>query len=80
MKKLKSNHTEVFLFLLAIIFHTLIVIVAFQAYRAQNPEVGYELIYERMTTAGDAPHYLYLAQEGYQSEGEKANLIVFYPL
>lgn len=80
MKKLKSYQAEVFLFLLAIILHTLIVIVAFQAYRAQNPEEGYELIYERMTTAGDAPHYLYLAQEGYQSEGEKANLIVFYPL
>lgn len=29
---------------------------------------------------GDSPHYLYLAEHGYASSGEKANLIVFYPL
>lgn len=34
----------------------------------------------RFTTVGDNPHYLYLAEHGYQSSGEKANLIVFYPL
>jgi hypothetical protein len=34
----------------------------------------------RFTTAGDTPHYLYLAEHGYQGSGEKANLIVFYPL
>lgn len=31
-------------------------------------------------TSTDAIHYLYLAEHGYQSSGEKANLIVFYPL
>ncbi len=35
---------------------------------------------DRFTTAGDAPHYLYLAEHGYASAGEKINLIVFYPL
>lgn len=69
-----------FLVLLTIILHTLIMLIAFQAYKAQNPEAGYSLIYERMTTAGDALHYLFLAQEGYQTSGEKENLIVFYPL
>jgi hypothetical protein len=34
----------------------------------------------RFTTAGDIPHYLYLAEHGFQSSGEKADLIVFYPL
>jgi hypothetical protein len=35
---------------------------------------------QRMTQAGDAPHYLYLAQYGYASSGEMVNRIVFYPL
>ncbi|MDQ6740420.1 MAG: glycosyltransferase family 39 protein, partial [Actinomycetota bacterium] len=34
----------------------------------------------RFTTVGDNPHYLYLAEHGYQSSGENAKLIVFYPL
>jgi hypothetical protein len=34
----------------------------------------------RFTTAGDIPHYLYLAEHGFQSSGEKADLMVFYPL
>lgn len=36
--------------------------------------------WRRFTTAGDAEHYLYLARCGYAGAGEKANLIVFYPL
>jgi hypothetical protein len=31
-------------------------------------------------TSTDAIHYLYLAEHGYQGSGEKANLVVFYPL
>ncbi len=80
MERISKYKKEIFLVLLTITLHTLIMVIAFMAYRAQNPEAGYLLIYERMITAGDAPHYLYLAQEGYQSFGEKANLIVFYPL
>ncbi len=30
--------------------------------------------------SGDSPHYLYLAEHGYTAVGDKANLIVFYPL
>lgn len=80
MDRIKKYKKEIFLVLLTMIFHGLIMGIAFIAYQAQNPEAGYSLIYERMITAGDAPHYLYLAKEGYQSVGEKANLIVFYPL
>lgn len=39
-----------------------------------------DALQRRFTTVGDNPHYLYLAEYGYQSSGEKANLIVFYPL
>ncbi|MBQ2896214.1 MAG: hypothetical protein IJE26_05850, partial [Oscillospiraceae bacterium] len=40
----------------------------------------FPLFYERFTVAGDAPHYLWLAEHGYATAGEKINLIVFYPL
>lgn len=36
--------------------------------------------FERFTTAGDSPHYLLLAREGYAAEGDAAKYIVFYPL
>lgn len=80
MDRIKKYKKEIFLVLLTIILHALIMGIALKAYQVQNPEAGFSFIYERMITAGDAPHYLYLAQEGYQSFGEKANLIVFYPL
>lgn len=35
---------------------------------------------EIFSTASDTPHYLYLAENWYTSTGEKANLLVFYPL
>lgn len=34
----------------------------------------------RMTTGGDAPRYILLAENGYAREGENVNNIVFYPL
>ena len=37
-------------------------------------------VFERFTTAGDSPHYLLLAREGYAAEGDAAKYIVFYPL
>ncbi len=35
---------------------------------------------QRFTTAGDSPHYLYIAEHGYVKTGENVNNIVFYPL
>ena len=57
-------------------------VLCFLAWTAQEwkGEGFFPLFYERFTAAGDAPHYLYLAEHGYASEGEKINLIVFYPL
>jgi hypothetical protein len=40
----------------------------------------WNIFQQRFTKGGDNPHYLYLAEHGYQSSGAKANLIVFYPL
>ncbi len=37
-------------------------------------------LYTRMTEAGDAPRYIYMAENGYVSTGEYVNNIVFYPL
>lgn len=36
--------------------------------------------WQRFTQAGDSPHYLFIAQNGYASQGEDAKWIVFYPL
>lgn len=36
--------------------------------------------WQRLTTAGDAAHYQYLAEQWYASTGDAVNLIVFYPL
>lgn len=80
MEKIKGYKKELMLFGMSILLHVLIMGIAFAAYKAQNTDAGLSIIWERMTTAGDAPHYLFLAEEGYQSFGEKENLIVFYPL
>lgn len=36
--------------------------------------------WQRFTQAGDSPHYLVIAQNGYVPSGEDAKWIVFYPL
>ena len=41
---------------------------------------GEFVFWDRLYTAGDAPHYLRIAQEGYAAAGEYAKLIVFFPL
>lgn len=41
---------------------------------------GSYTFWEQLLSAGDAPHYLRIAQEGYSAQGEYANLIVFFPL
>ncbi len=36
--------------------------------------------WQRFTQAGDSPHYLFIAENGYAASGEDAKWIVFYPL
>lgn len=45
-----------------------------------TPQSFWEVIRKVFESSGDSPHYLYLAENGYTATGEKANLIVFYPL
>lgn len=37
-------------------------------------------VWTRFTTSGDSPHYLWLAENGYTTDAEHINRIVFYPL
>ncbi len=78
MKGLKKR--ELCILGLTLIVHLVFLCIAFGVYRTQNTNANLQHIYERFTMAGDSPHYLYLAENGYQSEGEQAKLIVFYPL
>lgn len=40
----------------------------------------FENVYDTFIKAGDTPHYIEIAKNWYVSGGEKANLIVFFPL
>ena len=81
---MRDGHIEkkklLFIFFMAIIFHGILAWMGFVPYKAQNTDTGFSHILKRLSGAGDAEHYLYLAQYGYQRVGDKANLIVFYPL
>ena len=69
--------------LLGVAVHWLILYLGFAADRLAN---GQELsgffaaLYDRVAQAGDVPHYMEIALHGYQSAGETANNIVFFPL
>ena len=54
----------------------------FVAYAAVSGGVEgfFEHFFRRFTEAGDSPHYLFIAENGYVREGESVNNIVFYPL
>lgn len=55
---------------------------SFCAYVAvQGQAAGFfPYFFRRMTEAGDGPHYLFIAENGYVSQGDGVNNIVFYPL
>lgn len=80
MSNQRNRKEAFFIFFFALASHWLMILLAYGAYRVQNPWADFTYLISRLTEAGDAPHYLYLAKQGYQSVGEKANLIVFFPL
>ena len=54
---------------------------SYVAFRAtQKPDSFFPYIWNRLTTAGDATHYIYIAEHGYARAGEEINKIVFFPL
>lgn len=69
-----------FWFFAAIFLSWLFVWVGFQCSGYQNYSDFLPYFYQRFTTAGDAEHYQYLAENWYASAGDSINLIVFYPL
>ena len=69
--------------LLGIAAHWLIIYAGYAVLRLSEgqPLTGFfPALYERMAQAGDVPHYVEIALHGYQSAGETANNIVFFPL
>ena len=54
----------------------------FMAYAAVSggAEGFFAHFFRRFTEAGDGPHYLFIAENGYVSDGNNVNNIVFYPL
>ena len=82
MKKTILNKNDLKIILIALGLHWLATIASYVVMRAGDANyISFlAMLTERFTTAGDSPHYLSIASEGYQSTGEKANLIVFYPL
>ena len=54
---------------------------SFAAYAAlKGPGGFFQHFWLRFTKAGDASHYLFIAEHGYVSSGEEINKIVFFPL
>lgn len=70
------------IFCIAVLIHWILAWLAYCSYYKTSGSAVFSVshIFQRLSQAGDAEHYLYLAGYGYQSTGEKANLIVFYPL
>lgn len=79
-KKKKTILTYGGIFVGSILVHWLLV---YFSYRAQgSSDLGFfKFLYERFANAGDASHYLNLAENGYPTaDSPSANIIVFYPL
>ncbi len=75
-----KNKDNIILFFFSMIFHLFVIVLACLILSLYGQSDLFRHVILRLTEAGDAPHYLYLAQNGYASVGEKTNLIVFYPL
>lgn len=88
MKKIISDETKKKeyieygkIFAAAILFHWVLVLIGYFSIKMSSPNISIlQFLGERFLNAGDAPHYTYLAEFGYQAAGDAANKIVFYPL
>ena len=70
------------LFIVSIAVHWLIMFFGFYVFKQlSDPGVGFfSFFYEKFVVAGDTPHYINIAENGYTAFGDTANQIVFYPL
>lgn len=83
-----KKNEKVFLFIkifaATIVVHWIIMVLGYillTAVGADNTYGGFfSYFYEKFSASGDVPHYIEIAKNGYAASGDKANLIVFYPL
>lgn len=71
-----------YLFTLALVSRWVIILVSYliNHFIFNGGTDFFSFIRIKFSEAGDSPHYLYLAENWYQASGDKANLIVFFPL
>ncbi|MBE5928699.1 MAG: hypothetical protein E7267_04935 [Lachnospiraceae bacterium] len=83
-KILKDKNTLLYgkLFIVSIAVHWIIMFLGFFVFKQiEDPGSGFfAFFYEKFVVAGDTPHYINIAKNGYAAVGETANQIVFYPL
>lgn len=79
IKQTKDNSVKIFAitFFAGIASRLLLLLAGFFVLRISG---DHKSVFEFMAQAGDVPHYLYIAENGYAAAGEAANKIVFYPL
>ncbi len=75
-----SKREGIVWFAAALVLSWFFVWVGFRYSGQQNFYSFLPYAWQRFTTAGDAPHYQYLAEEWYATAGDQIHLIVFYPL
>lgn len=73
----REGMTMLKIFLIAVLSRLFMFAISFAALRISgNTRAAADIF----MNSGDVPHYLYLAEHWYTNTGEKANLLVFYPL
>ncbi len=85
ISKIRNNKNTVLfakLFTASIVVHWVIMFFGFLMLKyTDDPGMGFfAYFYEKFIAAGDTPHYINIAKNGYTAVGETANQIVFYPL
>ncbi len=73
----KSSFEYLKVFCIAVLSRLLLFFAAVTLYRISGGNTSLRNIF---SNSGDVPHYLNIAEHWYQSSGDNANLIVFYPL
>lgn len=77
--KQKDNSTKIFavIFGVGVLSRILLLLIGMLILKILHTDKN---LFEFMSQAGDVPHYISIAQNGYAAAGEDANKIVFYPL
>ncbi|WP_010681304.1 glycosyltransferase family 39 protein [Acetivibrio cellulolyticus] len=82
-KRIKKNHPKVLINILMVAIASRLVLYFIgylYAVQTLNQHSGFVECFDSLWNKWDSLHYLNIAQNGYNSTGENARLIVFYPL